>query len=186
MMTTTKKSGKPHEEPLDKADDAKATKAEKSKKSSEHDYHKSDMRHVARMLRRVLWCDRYIHGLSLICSDKEVADWCKTGFWTKEPSYHAVAGDFVYGKFFHEAYECGMVPKNYSEDVNTIMPQDEVAPYIMNPSPEFLEPLTSRQVLACIGFHFRADHFSNGSLLEERIASFADARIALYHVTQKQ
>ena len=140
MTTTTKTNGKPH-----------------------------DMHHVARMIRRVLWCDRYIPALELIASDKDVDDWCKTGYWTKEPSPHAVARDFVYGQFFHEAYECGMVPTNYREDVETIMPHDEVVPHITDPSPEFLEPLTSRQVLACIGFHFRADYFSNGSLLEESV-----------------
>ena len=75
----------------------------------------------------------------------------------------------IYGPFMHEAYECGMVPKHYDEDIETIAPWEEAGRSIMNPNPEFLEPLASRQILACIGYHFRADHFCDGSLEEDSL-----------------
>ena len=82
---------------------------------------------------------------------------------------HAACAGLVYGPFMDEAYECGMVPKHYYEDAETIAAMEQVRRFITNPSPEFLAPLTSRQVLACIGYHFRADHFCNGSLLEDSL-----------------
>ena len=137
---------------------------------SEYYHRKSDIAHIARMLRRVVWCERYEHVLELIATDRELSEWCQHGgYWGKGSSSHSVLSSLVYGSFMHEAYECGMIPKSYTEDVETIVPWKEAGKLIMNPRPDFLAPLTSRQVLACIAYHFRADHFDNGSLLEESL-----------------
>ena len=41
---------------------------------------------------------------------------------------------------------------------------------ITEPTDEFIAGLTDEQLLACITYHFRQDHFCNGSLTCESIA----------------
>lgn len=125
---------------------------------SEHYHHHSDIAHVARILRRVLWCDRYMAVLEIVSDG--VSPSSPTAVWA-----------FPEGKFMEEAYDCGMIPSHYSSDIETILPWEEAGRPIMNPTPEFLAPLSSRQILACIAYHFRADHFCEGSLTEESIPS---------------
>jgi hypothetical protein len=65
-----------------------------------------------------------------------------------------------------EAYKQGIVVQNYREVVEEAGMQDKVA----EPTEEELKTLSAEQVLGCIAWHFRRDHFSNGSLIDSSIA----------------
>ena len=74
--------------------------------------------------------------------------------------------DVLYGPFMKEAYDVGMVIHNYSEIIEATGLQS-----IVNaPSMDNLKDLNREQILACIAWHFRADHFNNGSLINTSIA----------------
>ena len=65
-----------------------------------------------------------------------------------------------------EAYDVGMVIHNYREIVESAGLQR----IVQTPSEDNLKGLTREQILACIAWHFRADYFNNGSLINTSIA----------------
>ena len=65
-----------------------------------------------------------------------------------------------------EAYQKGIVVSNYMELVEEAGMQRKVA----EPTEEDLKALSADQILGCIAWHFRRDHFSNGSLIDSSIA----------------
>ena len=65
-----------------------------------------------------------------------------------------------------EAYQKDIVVCNYSDLVEAAGMSDKVAA----PTVEDLRTLSSDQLLACIAWHFRRDHFDNGSLICNSIA----------------
>ena len=56
---------------------------------------------------------------------------------------------------------------NYSEVVSEALTDEEVA----KPTEEILNRLTTEQIVGCIAWHFRRDHFSEGSLISDSIAN---------------
>lgn len=65
-----------------------------------------------------------------------------------------------------EAYQKDIVVHNYSDLVEAAGMNDKVAA----PTEEDLRGLSSEQLLGCIAWHFRRDHFINGSLIHSSIA----------------
>ena len=129
--------------------------------------HNSDIAHVAQMLDRIAWCDRYTHALELAAAENDAS--ARSKHRTKKSFPPAAIIDIACGPFELEAYECGMVPRRYYNDIETILPWDQAGTPIMNPSPQFLAPLTPQQTLACIAYHFRADYFCCSSLMEDSL-----------------
>lgn len=65
-----------------------------------------------------------------------------------------------------QAYDARMIVRDYDQLVN----ESGMSDCIDNPSVERLRALDSEQLLGCIAWHFRRDHFAEGSLISESIA----------------
>ncbi|BAK47818.1 hypothetical protein CXIVA_18510 [Clostridium sp. SY8519] len=65
-----------------------------------------------------------------------------------------------------DTYQNDIVVHNYGDLVETGGMKDKVAA----PAEEDLRALSAEQVLGCIVWHFRRDHFDNGSLIHSGIA----------------
>lgn len=65
-----------------------------------------------------------------------------------------------------EAYRKDIVVSNYSDLVEAAGMNDKVT----EPTEEDLKALSSEELLGCIAWHFRRDHFDNGSLISRSIA----------------
>ena len=65
-----------------------------------------------------------------------------------------------------EAYDSDIVIHNY----RVLVEESRATRWVGNPPEEMLVALDAEHVLACIAWHFRADHFNNGSLISYSIA----------------
>ena len=68
---------------------------------------------------------------------------------------------------FHEAYDSNVVITDYGQIVEDgKLPDRDLA----QPTKEWLDTLTAKQILAVIAWHFRKDHFSEGSWIADSVA----------------
>lgn len=65
-----------------------------------------------------------------------------------------------------EAYRKDIVVHNYNDLVEATGMNDKMA----TPTEEDLKALSSEELLGCIAWHFRWDHFDNGFLIHSSIA----------------
>lgn len=112
------------------------------------------------------FCNKYIPILQMIEDDPELKKACKDHSVYQADEKHQSLIDFLYDQFMKEAYEKGMVVQNYRELVESGKMQNKVGA----PNLKDLMKLTDEQVLGCIAWHFRRDHFDNGSLINSSIA----------------
>ena len=111
------------------------------------------------------YCNRYIPLLEMIAEEPGLSKKCKSySAYAKKKTDKII--DVIYGPFMKEAYDVGMVIHNYREIVESAGLQR----IVQTPSEDNLKGLTREQILACIAWHFRADHFNNGSLINTSIA----------------
>ncbi len=67
-----------------------------------------------------------------------------------------------------EAYESGIVVSNYAKFTED---KEEI---VSNPDDGFIDTLSKEEIMSCIAWHFRRDHFVEGSLINE---SFVDGSL---------
>ena len=66
-----------------------------------------------------------------------------------------------------EAYASNIVIHGYDQVIKHSKLDEQL---VSDPSEDFLSSLNKKQLLACVAWHFRRDHFSEGSLIVESIA----------------
>ena len=116
---------------------------------------------------RIAWFKKYIPILQMIDNDEDLKSACKEySVYGGETNTHRSVTSYLYRDFMHEAYDSNIVIKNYSEIVKKCGTENEIA----KPTQGFIDALTADQVLACIAWHFRRDHFIEGSLVNDSIA----------------
>jgi ribA/ribD-fused uncharacterized protein len=116
--------------------------------------------------RRLEFCEKYIPVLQMIEDDPELIAACREHSIYRLDAKHGSLIDFLYHFFMEEAYQKDIVVHNYSNLVEAAGMNDKVAA----PTEEDLGGLSSEQLLGCIAWHFRRDHFDNGSLISNSIA----------------
>ena len=89
--------------------------------------------------------------------------------------------DLLYESFTKDAYDTQMVIYNYWEVVESAY----LEKIVNEPSEEMLKGLTEEQILGCIAWHFRADHFNNGSLINHSIAKGYMLKMLKAYITKK-
>ncbi len=121
---------------------------------------------VTQMNDPILWCRKYEVLFRAVAEDEELSAFFR-GFDPYEPlKRHRGLHDLLM-ECFHEAYASGVVIKDYREVIEEgSLPVGRVA----RPTAEWLDSLSDRQVLACVAWHFRRDHFSEGSWIGESVA----------------
>ena len=106
------------------------------------------------------FCRKWISLLERIDSDASLKNRCLN---TKSYSdIDKLTKELDFSTFLKEGYESGIVVKDY----RSIMPE-EYENIIFNPDDDFIEKLSELEIIACIAWHFRCDHFTEGFLLTE-------------------
>lgn len=112
------------------------------------------------------YCLKYIPILEMIDADPSLKEACAKHSAYAKDEKHASLINYLYDYFMKEAYQKGIVVSNYMELVEEAGMKNKVAA----PAEEDLKALSADQILGCIAWHFRRDHFSNGSLIDSSIA----------------
>lgn len=118
------------------------------------------MQDVTRQQRQE-FCAKYIPILQMIADDPDLTDACREHSAYERDDKHRSLIDFLYRNFMEEAYRKDIVVRNYNELVEAAGMSDKVA----EPTEEDLRALSAEELLGCIAWHFRRDHFDNGSLI---------------------
>ena len=112
------------------------------------------------------WCKKNLDLLRTIFEDEQLRS-----EFRKYNVYSSFEGNCdVLKKFrecFHEAYDSGVVVKDYNEMIEEAGLSDED---IAAPTKEWISTLSDKQILAAIAWHFRKDHFCEGSLISKSVA----------------
>ena len=112
------------------------------------------------------YCLKYIPILEMIDKDPILKEACaKHSAYIKDEKHGSLI-NYLYEYFMKEAYQKDIVVPNYMELVEGAGMQRKVGA----PTEEDLKALSAEQILGCIAWHFRRDHFSNGSLIKYSIA----------------
>ena len=78
--------------------------------------------------------------------------------------------DLDFFNFLEEAYESNIVFNQYMQTI-------EEDPIIFDPTDEYIASLDELQIICCITYHFRADHWDNGFLIS---TSFVNGSLLKY------
>ena len=113
-----------------------------------------------------LFCLRYIQLLQVIDWDEDLKDFCRN-YSPYEKTITHQGLERMLRELMSEAYESNIVIHDYGQIIEESKLDSEL---ICEPTAEFLNSLDKTQLLACIAWHFRRDHFSEGSLICESIA----------------
>lgn len=117
--------------------------------------------------QRLDFCRKYIPILKMIDRDEDMKHMCRSfsAFTSAEKTSSLV--QYLYDAFMPDAYSAGMVITNYMQ----LVEDEDIKRWVANPSEEQLSGLDEEHVLACIAWHFRCDHFSNGSLINNSVSN---------------
>ena len=116
--------------------------------------------------KRIGFCGKYIPVLQMIEDDPDLKTACGSHSAYRADDRHASLIQYLYTCFMKEAYQADVVITNYMEVVEDAGMIGRVA----SPTEESLAALAPEQILGCIAWHFRRDHFNNGSLMANSIA----------------
>ncbi len=76
--------------------------------------------------------------------------------------------------FFSRAYSYGLIITNYDKFINLLEIDERL---IIKAEPDWVSELSYEGILTCIAYHFRRDHFIEGSLINDSITSGAMFRL---------
>lgn len=120
-----------------------------------------------------VFLERSIALLEEIEASPEKLEWCRRySVYTTNPGQDELARSLY--TLMDQAYENGLVITNYHQVIQQYH-LDEAS--IVNVDLSWLKDQPYLPTLACIAYHFRRDHFSEGSLISESIASGAMLRM---------
>ena len=134
---------------------------------------KQEIYNIARRLKgidsvkqkRLDFCKTYIPVLKMIEDDEDLKQACmKYSIYSHEVKHQSVI-NYLEEHFMQDAYDADMVIHDYSAVLNAIDLFERVAQL----KKRDLDSLSAYQILGCIAWHFRRDHFNNGSLISESI-----------------
>ncbi|MCR4598184.1 MAG: hypothetical protein K5678_04025, partial [Acetatifactor sp.] len=115
----------------------------------------------------ILWCRKYAILFHVVSEDEELRT-----FFEKHSVYQPHQGHHglydILETCFRDAYESNVVIADYGQVVEDgkLSAQD-----LAEPAKEWLDSLTDKQILAVIAWHFRRDHFSEGSWISDSVAN---------------
>jgi O-acetyl-ADP-ribose deacetylase (regulator of RNase III) len=113
------------------------------------------------------WCCKYEMLFQVIAVEDDLREYLKEFSVYEAPKEHL--GIFpLLDECMHQAYEASVVVTNYREIIeeNSLSERD-----LQRPFKEWTDTLTAEQILACIAWHFRRDHFSEGSWICDSVAN---------------
>ena len=115
----------------------------------------------------ILWCRKYAILFHVVSEDEELRT-----FFEKHSVYQPHQGHHglydILETCFRDAYESNVVITDYGQVVKEGKLSDMD---LAQPMKEWLDSLTDKQILAVIAWHFRRDHFSEGSWISDSVAN---------------
>lgn len=115
----------------------------------------------------IWWCRKYSIFLRAILEDEELSSFFQRFSAYNPPEGHQGIKNIL-KECFHEAYENNVVIKDYHQVVEDGMLSDRD---LSRPTKEWMDTLSDKQILAAIAWHFRRDHFSEGSWISDSVAN---------------
>jgi len=110
--------------------------------------------------------NRNINLLSAIYHDEGLNRWFSSDYTPKEGGEnHSYIAALLTNEFVEKAYELDVIIPEYWQIIDKYQLDQEK---IQNPTEEWANSLPKEALLACVAYHFRADHFDNGCL--ERVS----------------
>ena len=103
--------------------------------------------------------------LKALFEDEYLRDWCRE--FDFEDEEHAELFNLFENNILGRAYDDGLIIKEYN---NVISANKIDETLIFNPTDEFIDSLSKIQIIACIAYLYRADHFDNGRLMNIDVA----------------
>lgn len=113
------------------------------------------------------WCEKYLVLFRTIFEDVDLRDDISS-YNVYQPSKNHSGLYMILHECMDEAYKSGVVNSDYG---NIIQQSGIEERYLQRPTKEWVETLTKEQVIACIAWHFRRDHFSEGSWISDSVAN---------------
>ena len=117
--------------------------------------------------RQLDFCTKYIPFLRMIEDDPELKEACAAYSAYEVPKKHNSLFDFIYDSLMKDAYASGVVVTDYME----LLESAGIKGYVGDVPDEKFQSLSAEQILGCIAWHFRCDHFNNGSLVSFSVGS---------------
>ncbi len=114
----------------------------------------------------IKWCEKYAVLFHAIYEDEELRHFFEKYDLYQPPQDHQGLYDILC-VCMHEAYDSNVVIINYREVIEDGKISDID---LISPSKKWLVTLTKEQILAVIAWHFRRDHFSEGSWICKSVA----------------
>ena len=118
--------------------------------------------------RQKEFCRKYCMLLRAVYEDAELQKWCNDYSVYAPVTEHNGLEHILYSVFMQEAYDENLVIHNYREVIDEAGLDERL---VSDPTDEFIEKLNEQQIIACIAWHFRRDHFSEGSLISDSIGN---------------
>ena len=118
--------------------------------------------------RQKEFCRKYCMLLRAVYEDAELQKWCNDYSVYAPVTENNGLEHILYSVFMQEAYDENLVIHNYREVVDEAGLDERL---VSDPTGEFIEQLNEQQIIACIAWHFRRDHFSEGSLISDSIGN---------------
>lgn len=118
--------------------------------------------------RQKEFCRKYCMLLRAIYEDAELQKWCNDYSVYAPVTEHNGLEHILYSVFMQEAYDENLVIHNYREVIDEAGLDEKL---VSDPTDEFIKQLNEQQIIACIAWHFRRDHFSEGSLISDSIGN---------------
>ena len=130
--------------------------------------------------RKLAFCYKFIPFLQMVSDDVDLVEACRQYSAYSVPKRNPSLIAYLNHVFLHEAYNSGIVVTNYSD----LVKDQGIERWVAEPTDEKLEGLDADHVAGCIAWHFRRDHFSEGSLISESIAEGYMLKMMKAYVTQ--
>ena len=112
-------------------------------------------------LKEKEFCKKWLPLLERIINNEILKNRCKAyNAYISSKENNKLEKELEFSTFLEEGYESGIVIKNYQE----VMKEKEL---IYQPTDEFINSLSELEIIACIAWLFRCDHWDNGFLISE-------------------
>lgn len=134
--------------------------------------------------RPYLWCQKYEMLFKLLYKDEELRKSIQKYNVYQPPKDHPEIYRMLY-ECMDDAYRYDVVVTNYGQIIEKKKISDKD---VANPTYEWVETLSVEEILACIAWHFRRDHFSEGSWISDSVANghmmiFVQGLLTNWHIT---
>ena len=117
--------------------------------------------------RAFRWCQKYEVLFRVLYEDEELRAHLQEYNVYQPPQGHRGIYKILHD-CMEQAYDSGIVIANYRQVIEEGNLSEK---YLARPTAEWVEGLSAEQNLACIAWHFRRDHFSEGSWINDSVAN---------------